>query len=363
MSNYERTLFRGDGEFPDELLPAVDLRILAGNAYSSSLDWGATPLNSYHDPVLGERQKEVREALEQRVHAIPEGVGEIPDDIQRYVAESFLWRFNGRTMANIDNFSRRLHADATQFDAADRMVLEKAMWGQATPAELMYARCKFGMASIELGCITHPYGAYTDNLEEMQDAVREAMEMFGAQPLGRDELENVFKVKWADNMANGKKKSSTVQRAFMVTRKRNYGELPDGTTIRERSSFIVRIDPDSDFDQKIAQNMQKVHLVHNPDAMKHLAIAGKIDQTIPPFIRDKVFGTVIPLSTTMYAFNRTTEERIQERDQMRREELLVRRQRETEEDASHEGDQTAADAAMSRSLGSRLLGLVRLPRV
>lgn len=375
MSNYEQAWFSRDETFPDELLPAIDLRILAAHPYSTSLDWGATPLNTYHDPALINQQEQVRDKLEQRSLEVPPEVGEIPPEIQRYVAQNFMSRFNGRTMANIDNFSRRLRSNLAEFDMQDRMVLTKAMWGQANPAELLHVRCAFGMASVELGCLSHPYGVLTDQdkLDDMRDSVRGAISLFGGELAiketdettgGFEDLEegldgrDVFAIKRADNTQYSGDQMHHLQKVFLVTRKRNLGLLPDGSIIRERSSFIVRIDEDSKYDQEIAAKMRKVRLTYNERAMERLARISEIDRLLPPMIANREFGTVIPLSTTVYAFNRLTDERIKARDRQRRQEELRLRELRREAAAQLE-DNDDTEETPARSFGARLLSLLR----
>jgi len=331
MSQHERYSPIGEEKFPDELLPdTIDFAALADNVRITpfnSLDWGATPLDAYHDQILSRQQTNVRKKLEQRARFVPPEVGEIPEEVRAYVAQNFLTRFNGRTLANRDNFSRRIHTDPSEFTADEEMVLHKAMWGHATPAELLYLRCKLGMGSIELGCITHPYGTHTANVEEMRDSVRAAMRMFMVddEPTEEEDLEWTFAVKQADNLLDSQNQSMYLRSAFVVTRKRDFGVLLDGSKVRERTSFVVRIDDESEFDQAVANNMRRVPLMRNNDAMRHLTIAGKLDKVLPPFIKEKRFGTVIPLSTTIYAFNRQTEARIETRDKEIEQELAMQR--------------------------------------
>lgn len=382
MSNHEQTSFYGDEVFPDELLPAIDLRLLAHNTYSTSLDWGATPLNTYHDPRLISHQEQVRDELEKRSLDVPPEVGYIPPEIQQYVAQNFMSRFNGRTMANIDNFSRRLRPNLVEFDIEDRMVLAKAMWGQANPAELLHVRCVFGMASVELGCLSHPYGVLTDQdkLDDMRGSVKEAILMFGGELAVREmdaaqgnfeDLEegldgrDVFAVKQADNTYYGGDHIHHLQKVVLVTRKRNLGLLPDGSIVRERSSFIVRVDEESGFDQELAAKMRKVKLTYNDRAMERLAKIGNIDQVLPPMIANREFGTVIPLSTTVYAFNRVTDARIGARDKRIKEEVqhqreLDRQQLETEEQTDGEQSETLSRIS-PRTFGGMLLGRLRRP--
>ena len=361
MSQHERHSPIGEEKFSDELLPdTIDFAALAENVSITpfnSLDWGATPLNAYHDPTLSRQQTNVRKKLEQRARFVPPEVGEIPAEVRGYVAQNFLTRFNGRTLANFDNFSSRIRTDLSELDVDDHTILDKAMWGRATPAELLYLRCKLGMASIELGCITHPYGTHTANVEEMRDSVRAAMRMFMVddEPTEEEDLEWIFAVKQADNLLN-KNQSMYLRSAFVVTRKRDFGVLLDGSKVRERTSFVVRVDDESEFDQAVANNMRRVPLIHNNDAMKHLTIAGKLNKVLPPLVKEKRFGTVIPLSTTIYAFNRQTEARIEMRDKEIEQELAMQRAPERARIAAILGANLEVDAAGEPKYSPRLIG-------
>jgi hypothetical protein len=307
------------------------LEFFSMNETSTALEWGASPLNAFHDPELWESQEQVKRELEERTLFVPDSLTDIPDDIQEYVNSSFVVRFTNRLMANYDNFSLRLVKSYEEFSQDDQEALvtleERAIRGKASPAELLYFRQLTGIASIELGCLTHPYGNSIELLDEMRASVTEAATMLGGELL---DTPDVLAVKQADNVYL-RQPEAFVKDSILMTRKRDLAELPDGSIVRERSSFVVRIDEQSGFSQRRAQSIRKIPLFANPNWRKHLAIAGDLDNTVPPFLESNDFKVAIPLSTTIYAFNRGTEEEVDVRDQLAKQELGEQRKEEAKQ--------------------------------
>lgn len=319
---------------PDERLPEVEWGLLAANRLSDSLNWGATPLNTYYNKELRCQQDKVRDELEARSKEVPPEVGYVHPSIQRHVTQNFMARFSGRTMANFDHFSRRLHTAEGKFNEKQNELLEKAIWGHATPAELLRVRADYGIASIELGCLTHPYGVLTDQdkLDEMRSSVREAILLLGGElsitdpetleAMGSVEEgldgRDVFAVKQADNTFETSQPADYAKRLVLVTRKRMHGRLPDGTVVCERSSFDLDIGEGSKFDAKAAKRMRGIKLTHIDEklAMKMMTEAAELPEHLPNLIAQREFSTVVPLSTTVYGFNKRTLTRIVEHEGM-----------------------------------------------
>jgi hypothetical protein len=323
--NNESTSSSYGGNFSNTASVKDVLEILAVNEKSTALGWGASPLNAFHDPELWEAQEQVKHELEGRTLSVPNELTAIPEDIQEYVNSSFVPRFTNRLMANYDNFRQRLVTNYDDFSEEDQDYLadleERALRGKASPAELIYFRQITGIASIELGCLTHPYGNSIELLNDMRMSVSEASKMLNGELLDSPQ---VLAVKQPDNVYM-KDREPFVKDSILMTRKQDLAVLPDGSIVRERSSFVLRIDEASDFDQKRAQNMRKIPLFNNPDWNKHLMIAGDLENTVPPYLEDNDFKVAIPLSTTIYAFNKDTKEDVKARDQLVKEQLKVER--------------------------------------
>lgn len=287
-----------------------DLALFAQNRKSVSSNWGATPLNQYFDEAINEQQMNIKHILEIRTASVPSELESIPVDIRSFATSSFIARFTNRGMANFDNFGKRLVRENDGLLPEQERLIERAIVGDASPAELIYVRKLLGIGSVELGCLTHPYGNNIDALDDMRASTIHAALLHGGRLLDEDD---VYKVKQTDNLYFTHM-TRTMREAFLMTRKRDIAVLPDDSVVRERSSFVIRIDKDSGFDQKLADNIRKVVIHNNPFWTDHITKAGKLDTVVPPMLERNEFTKAIPLSTTIYNFDRTTMQKIDIRD-------------------------------------------------
>lgn len=299
-----------DDELQYRMTPTVPFDALELNAKSNSVQWGPSPLNAFYSTEISDDQENVRHTLEIRARSVPPELGPISEEIQSFVSHSFIARFTDRVMANYDNFGKRLKRTMTDITLEEMHLVERSLAGDASPAELMYVRQLLGIGSIELGCLTHPYGNNIDKLDTMRGAVVDAVGIFGGTLLDEKPY---YAVKQADNLYM-KYMTRGMHDAFLMTRKRDLAVLPDRSLIRERSSFIVRIDEASGFDQQIAKNIRKVPVHNNPNWTQHIAIAGRLNEVVPPLLENNEFSKAIPSATTIYNFDRETIARIKMRD-------------------------------------------------
>lgn len=281
------------------------------------MTWGPTPLNPFYDKVLLQQSK-----VQDTLHALTtEDVPEsTPDHIASYVSGVFLSRFHGRSMANYDNYMTALSIDRLEYanDPSVQDIFDRSLKGQASPAELLYVRSQGALRSVELGCVSHPYGKHIEHLYTMRDVVNESAAMFGGRPVDGEK----FSVKSFDVTIEGLHSGVSLGDAFMMTRKRDIAVLPDDTHIRERSSFIVRTDPLSHFDQRLSAAMHRVPIHGNDSWAQQVCQAGHLEEVIPAFLESDDYLTAIPLSTTVYAYNGAVEERIKHDQRANRSSLL-----------------------------------------
>lgn len=243
-------------------------------------------------------QLELQSKLAERSESPPyELVGAIPESIQQYVANSFHSRFTGRVMANCDNYDRRVKKDHEGVSDEVIAMFENALTGTASPAELLYVRQVYGIASAELGCITLPYGKGMAMLDEMRDSVSQAILLLGGEILSDNRR---FAVKSAD-LAPAKVDGHPID-ALLMTRKRDIGEMQDGTIVRERASFILRIDEASRFNQKLAAKIGSID-IHAKDWESKVGEIGELPAIASASLDANDFAAAIPLSATIFAFN------------------------------------------------------------
>lgn len=270
---------------------------LAAIPRGEPLTWGATPLNPYYDGVLLQ-QAEVSRVLTRHAQDAPK---DIPPHIAEYAANIFISRFRGREGANYDNYQFALKKEVFDEAASPQLteIHDRALRGHANPAELILLRDQAEMGSVELGCVSHSYGGehIHDYLRVMRDAIDDTIDLYGGEHLQATRY-RVKSFNFTDDHRLGD--------ALTMTRKRDLGVLPDGTKIRERSSFIVRLDAASGFNQDLAAAMRQVSLLDDTVWPEGLMRAGQLDKVVPPLLAANNFTTIIPLATTVYAYNKET---------------------------------------------------------
>jgi len=282
-----------------------ELMALVGQLPSGdALTYGATPLNQV---VTLEQQYHTRLDLRKGVFLLPDGV---PLAIASYATHTFDNRFFGRGSANNENFFSALRfTEIESFDDETRKMIERGELGHASPGELILIRDLLGIRSVELACLTHPYGENIDPyLTDMRKSVRKAVVLLGGE--WHQDPTPVFSVKESvDEFGEVQNLNELdVPSGILMTRKRDLATLPDGSMIRERSSFVVRTDKDSE-----------LYKLLGPEAMKQLSEIQNLpsDQAalqfalFEPFIKELLdndkWTEAIPISTTIYDFNKETE--------------------------------------------------------
>ena len=266
--------------------------------------FGATPLDH---SLAYDQQQELNIKLQKLVESdIPEGIS---DEVAGFMAETFAMRFQKRAVANHENFLSSLHP-ATSFadqPEVNAMIL-RAKIGHASPAEVLLTRELLGIRSAELACLTHPYGKNIDYLEPMRASVRESVEALGG--VIDDEPTVRYRVK---NMADRMRWEPDYTKGLFMTRKRDLGIMPDGTMIRERSSFILRGDDERALPGEALAALKALDATA-PGWEDRAVQAAGLDAIAKALLETEAYNLAIPVSTTIYAFNPETTADIDERD-------------------------------------------------
>ncbi|MGV9001862.1 MAG: hypothetical protein ACOH18_02810 [Candidatus Saccharimonadaceae bacterium] len=266
--------------------------------------YGATPLNhaAAYDQQYTLRIK-LQELLEENIPS------DVPAEIAAYMIDTFVSRFISRGAANQENYLSSLKSPEELGDN-ERLqdMITRAELGLASPSELLVVRQLLGIRSVELACLTHPYGKNIEQLEPMRQAVRDNVLLLGGEYY--DEPEERYRVKGFVNDENGYTKG------LLMTRKRTVGIMPDGTIIRERSSFVLRLDDNSVVSNlTIAAIIKTVNQLDRKsnDWQDELVAAGHLDEICEGLLSSDKFSMAIPVSTTIYAFNPETAQLVKER--------------------------------------------------
>jgi len=297
--------FRGSETYKDT--DGIDLSALLEKAQflrrGEPLTYGATPLSRARTI---QQQLDLALDLQQLTYRdIPE---DVPMEIIGYVHATFVTRFHNRAEANEENYMGALNVH-TEFSPEVQEMFQRGELGQASASELLLTRQLLGIRSVELACLTHPYGKrIEDLLPEMREAVKDHVELLGGTYY--DEPETRYRVKEIVGYDKGEEK---LDKAVLMTRKRTMGTMPDGTIIRERSSFVLRLDDKSPFTKHEISLLNSVDLSQD-DWQDKLMKLGKLDEVAALLLAMDEFSYAIPISTTIYAYNPETAQAIEKRD-------------------------------------------------
>lgn len=271
--------------------------------------YGATPLDrvtTLHDQI-----KLADELRELTYRDVPD---DIPLHILDYVHTTFSERFHSRAEANEENYLTALHTK--QEFANDpwlAMMITKGEKGEASPSELLAVRACLGIRSIELACLTHPYGKKIDPvLSEMRSAVKQHVELMGGAYFAEPETRYRVKAFVPDEEGN-----DNFAHGLLMTRKRTLGVLPDGTMIRERYSFVLRTDDLAVIDKDTLNKLRKVDL-KSATWQEDMVRDAQLDILAGLLLEENEYSFAVPISSTIYAYNPKTAQLIAERDQQER---------------------------------------------
>lgn len=267
------------------------------------LTFGATPLDAQG------AYKQQAKLLQKLEKLVVEDVDEsIPEELREYMRGTFAQRFWGRADANSEKYRTALRTDADCWnDPAVMEMIARAKQGFASPGELILVGEALGMQGIELGCVSHPYGKRIEWVDTMRQVVHESIVALGGTPLNNEETR--FRVR---GVVGGPMWQAHEFDGFLMTRKRNIGRMPNGTIIRERTSFILRADMEGIIPEECLEAMRQLD-PKSPTWRADLVAAGNLDVISEALLSMRAFSVVLPVSSTIYAFNKEREAEIQAR--------------------------------------------------
>jgi hypothetical protein len=253
--------------------------------------YGATPLDRL---LTLEQQSMAKNNFLELTYLVPENV---PIEIASRVHDSFGKRFDGRAEANDENFVTSLmYERQDEIDPVLRDMVEKAKRGHASPV--------MGVRSVELACLTHPYGTKIELLEDMRAAVELSILAIGG------DVRQFTQPRYAVKESIGDTPEEYDSRlGLLMTRKRVIGTLSDGTEIRERSSFILRTDALSFLPDAVRAELYAVS-VDDTDWRQGAGSSKAVIAYLEELLGGNHFAYAIPISTTAYAFNLKTAEQV-----------------------------------------------------
>lgn len=270
--------------------------------------FGATPLD-YQAAYT--QQVQLLKRLQKLVDT--EADESIPASIREYMKDTMAMRFWGRATANQEKYVTALRAPYEFIDQPQLYeMITGGLTGHASPAELLLVGEMLGTSGIELGCASIPYGKRIHEVYAMREAVRASVEELGGTVIEDQPPRYIVR-----GIVNAPMWQSEETQGFLMTRKRNIGTMPDGTIIRERTSFILRADVEGIIPEENIAAIQELD-PELPNWRAEVVKAGGLDEIATHLLEADEFTLAIPVSCTIYAFNEGREAEIARRRQEKR---------------------------------------------
>lgn len=292
-------------------IPIVSLELDGGSREKPRPEtWAASPIDLYGRESVKKQQLRVGNLLMKRAEDACKKLGLGPELTDAIVVSS-IQRFHYESTINHCNYSDRLfETPGEDMELEFPGSYERAMKGTATPHDLLPVRSVLGMPSIELAKLSHIGGIGIDDLDVMRRSVHEAVTAQGGVMYDDEDVETTLSPLTSDGLMFFESRTAS---AIVMNRKRVLGEMPDGTSIREKSQFILRIDEQSGFDQSIASEIRNYVIEDGRSWLNHIKSIPGFEEAVLDFLKQDDFKSAIPLVTTTYACNKETEKLAKEK--------------------------------------------------
>lgn len=296
MANIEKPEPSRDDCESSYLMTPVEIELFCDNPRGEPLEWGVAPLSA--DCEIAKQQNDIRRKLQERFDQRPDGV---PKDLADFVEETHLSHSARREEFNRFNYFCRAKESLDDVGQSERDIINRAESGQASPADLLYVQKLLGIASIELGNVTHPYGNHAESIEPMRQAIAQAVRICGGKI--NDEPRSVYEAFSSDNLRNPDK-----SKYLSVTCETVLGELADGIKVIERNLSVLQTEA---IDRDFADDIKSIEVEYGEESYKSWrAEASSLCQDIIPRLRNSVDSTaIVPVSTVIIARNKELEKK------------------------------------------------------
>lgn len=277
------------------------------NPQGAPLTWGPTPMVRSAEVALQQRHvKPVIESFFEKRNRPKD----ISPEVAEYIEMIHMQRTLKREARNNDSYYFRGVNDFSKFPDEMIEMIQRAEKGKKiSPAELLYLAQVLEVPSIELASLTHPYGARIEMLPVMREAARGGIVLHGGEVYEDPPVR--FEVKNANDYSPEKMK------AISMTRKTDLGELPDGTYVTERSSFVVILDkiPEAQAQAIRGINAGRDHKEYKWDPDQVLEYINH-NGVMPEWLENDQFDVAVPIATTIVAFRGDLSEKLFKREAM-----------------------------------------------
>jgi len=274
--------------------------------------WGASPIDP-SSPEVRARQYEMSTTLVNRAdkaldeifpHLEPEELGKLKD----YVAINVMQRAGHEDALNYESYMKRLSPVIT--DEALLAAFARAQNSSALPGEVFDLRKALIAASAEGGKLSHLAGAEMAQLDIMRSAFAKEVKARGGT--WYEKPETTLTPVTTDVFMRNEPKLGLIT----MNRKRHLGEFreDDGTItyVREKSQFVLRVDPGSDLDPRLSSALRSLTLTDKdhgrtvairPDWQQRICEVEGLHDAVYRALDADAFHIAIPISTTIYVYN------------------------------------------------------------
>lgn len=282
-------------EVPHEAVVELLERISKNNK-GEPYTWGATPLSISAETLIQQSAvKGYMSSLFNKKHR----PSYVPDEIAPYAEGINMGRTAQRESRNTDSYKYRGITIVDNIPLEVLGVIDRALRGAASPAELLFVAQTLEIPTIEVASLTHPFGQRIELLKKMRPAVNEAIEMMdGVLVDGR--ANPLFEIKGSDSHHQ-----TMLTKGLHVTRKTDFGILPDDTDIIERSSFVLLVDK---LPKRISDDIKEIQ--YGKTWSRDVRMIHGLQDTMMDLLEDDRHDTALPISTTVVARNPELEARL-----------------------------------------------------
>lgn len=283
---------------PDRLSfqPTVELIYrLSQFERGTPLGWGATPLDPYYPSIRKQQlgvQRHVAKLFANRPSYISQELG-------RYMENNNMSRLHHRLDKNYKSFCHRRQFDLTETPDILLDTQERALTGNASPAEVIVAATQLGVPTYELSSITLAYGQQIDELlAPSREQVVKAVQFVGG--VIHPDPEVTYQVKGYSKIDAPVNEGGT-ESVLRITRTKKVASLDKVTDVFERSSFCLVLD------DYLGNIVNGIEYGKTATWREQILLADGVKEHISHLLESDQFNKAVPSSITTYVVNHELE--------------------------------------------------------
>ncbi|MCD8561656.1 hypothetical protein LRY29_01115 [Candidatus Saccharibacteria bacterium] len=258
--------------------------------------WGATPLNPYGQGTPDQQIRLMKRFQPLFTEDLPEGIS---PEFAEYVEEVNFSRVEHRRHKNFDSFSFRGVKDMTSGPGYIVEMAERAMSGNASPAEIHIVGEYYQIPTRELGCITTPYGKRLgEHLPKLRSAVRDNVLIHGGKLLTTPPSYEIKAATYTEALA-----ARNLPPTLLMTRLYDIGTIGDSVIDIERSSFLLRLDKLADYRPELVEQILRIDPMRVPQWQEVVRNLPTFTETVGQLLEADANRIAEPLAVTAFEVN------------------------------------------------------------